>query len=106
MLTNQLFDQHIGVRSGRKDTNEISRLLAAAVVSRQFCALLLNDPARAISSGYAGEHFSLSTEEYQFVLAAKATTLPEFAQHLCKLLPTSTQGSKSSLLNENYQVRL
>lgn len=105
MLTNQLFEQHVSVRNGYREHSDISRLLAAAVVSRQFCSLLLTDPARAISTGFAGEHFSLSTEEYDMVLSARATSLPEFAQQISKHLPGPRPASKPAL-SENYQVRI
>lgn len=105
MLTNQLFEQHIGTRNGRRENNDLSRLLAAAVVSKPFCAMLLSDPIRAINSGYAGEQFKLSAEEYQVVISAKGTSLPEFAQHICKLLPSSLPAPKPTT-RENIQVRL
>jgi hypothetical protein len=103
MLTNQLFEQHVTVRTTHQDHNEINRLLAAAVVSRQFRNLLLTNPAQAITMGYAGEHFSLSAEEYNLVLSAQATTLPEFAKQLCKHMPMPKPAAKPAL-SENYQL--
>jgi hypothetical protein len=105
MLTNQLFEQHVTVRKNHHDNSDLSRLLAAAVVSRHFCNLLLNDPASAISLGYAGEQFSLSAEEYDMVLSARASTLPEFAQHLCKYQSAPRTAAKS-VVTENYQMRI
>lgn len=105
MLTNQLFEQHVSVRNGYRENSDISRLLAAAVVSRQFCSLLLADPARAISMGFAGEHFSLTAEEYEMVLSARAATLPEFAQQISKHMPGPRPASRPAL-SENYQLRM
>lgn len=103
MLTNQLFEQHLTVRNNHREHSDINRLLAAAVVSRQFCNLLLTDPARAITVGYAAEHFSLSAEEYDLVLSAQGSTLPEFAQQLCKHLP-GPKAAVKPVLSENYQL--
>ena len=105
MLTNQLFEQHVTVRKEHTDHSDISRLLAAAVVSRQFCSLLLSDPARAISAGYAGEHFSLTADEYDMVISAHGATLPEFAQQLCKHLPGPKPAAKHAA-SENFQLRM
>jgi hypothetical protein len=105
MLTNQLFEQHVTVRKGQKEQSNINRLLAAAVVSRQFCSLLLSDPVRAIAAGYAGEQFSLTEDEYELVLFAHGSTLPEFAKHLCEHLPASKPAT-SFALSEAYQLRL
>jgi hypothetical protein len=104
MLTNQLFEQHVKIGNVRRDCSEINRLLAAAVVSRQFCNLLLSDPVRAIKQGYAGEKFSLSSEEYNLVLSSQAATLPEFARQLCKHLPGQTALPQPAL-SENYMPR-
>ena len=105
MLTNQLFEQHVSIRNNFCEHRDINRLLAAAVVSRQFCNLLLSDPARAISMGFAGEHFSLTDEEYALVLSAHGATLPEFAQQISKHLPGSRTASRTAV-SENYQVRI
>jgi len=105
MLTHQLFEQHVAVRNGHEEHSDINRLLAAAVVSHQFCDLLLSDPARAISMGYAGEQFSLSTDEYDLIISTHASSLPEFAQQLCKRLP-GPKPAASPVLSENYQLRI
>jgi hypothetical protein len=103
MLTTQIYEQYVGIQNSSLAHGDINRLLAAAVVSRQFCNVLLTDPARAISMGYAGEHFSLSTDEYSLVLSAKGSTLPEFAQQLCNHLPAPKPVEKA-FLSEKYQV--
>ncbi len=87
MLTSQTFEHQITVRAAVPDFTEINRVLAAAVVSRQFCALLLNDPARAIAQGYAGEQFFLSPDEYHLILSVRGATLPEFAKQLSEYAP-------------------
>jgi hypothetical protein len=104
MLTNQLFEQHVKIGKTNRDCSEINRLLAAAVVSRQFCNLLLTDPSRAITQGYRGEKFSLTSEEYNLVLSSRGTSLPEFARELCKHLPGQT-AVKQPAYTESYTLR-
>jgi hypothetical protein len=61
---------------------ELSRLLSAAVVNREFCNLLLANPARAVATGYNGEPFDLAVEEEQLIFSIRATTLADFAKQL------------------------
>ena len=63
-------------------SREISRLLAAAVVSHKFNHLLLNDPRAALASGYNGESFQLSPEETKLVMSINASSLQDFAAQL------------------------
>lgn len=88
MITSQIFKRQIMVGKDVADCSDINRLLAAAVVSKNFCALLLTDPVRAIEQGYAGEHFSLSEEEYALILSAPCDSLQEFAQRICEMSPS------------------
>ena len=64
------------------ETNELSRLLCAAVVSPRFCDQLLKDPDGAMRSGYQSESFHLSAEERSWVLATQAVNLTDFASQL------------------------
>jgi hypothetical protein len=63
-------------------SQDISRMLTAAVVSRKFCQLLLADPLLAMRSGYNGESFQLSADETDLLLSIQATTLRDFAAQL------------------------
>jgi hypothetical protein len=74
------------IRESQIKSTEINRLLAAAVINRSFCNLLLKDAARAIKEGFAGESFLLSNEEYDLVVSIRAASLPEFANELCRHL--------------------
>ena len=62
----------------------VSRVLAAAVINRSFCRLLLTNPAAALAIGYRGESFMLSTAEKELLLQIRATTLREFAKLLLR----------------------
>jgi hypothetical protein len=64
------------------ETNELSRLLCAAVVSPRFRDKLLKDPDAAIRSGYQSETFHLSPEERTWVLSTQAVNLTDFASQL------------------------
>lgn len=60
----------------------LGRLLTAAVVSREFCNLLLANPAMAVETGYNGEAFDLAAEEQEMIFSIRATTLADFARQL------------------------
>ena len=61
---------------------ELSRLINAAVVSSEFCELLLSNPEVALSTGYNGEFFHLAPEEWEWVISTHATSLADFASQL------------------------
>lgn len=106
MLTSsQIVEQRIAPRSIRSDFSEINRLLAAAVVSRKFCALLLSDPDRAIAQGFAGEQFFLSPDEYNLILFAERSSLQEFARQLCEYIPKPS-GLAHPVLSPDYSIPL
>ena len=66
------------------NTGELSRLISAAVVNREFCKLLLTEPKQALAAGYKGETFQLTPEEYRLVLSIQAKSLADFATQLTK----------------------
>lgn len=61
---------------------ELSRILTAAVINKEFCELLLNNPRRALSNGYQGKAFQLDIEDRDFILSIDAKSLDDFAKHL------------------------
>jgi hypothetical protein len=62
--------------------NDINRLMAAAVIDRDFCNLLLSKPAAAIGQGYYGEKFQIAPETQKQIDTIRARSLSEFAQKL------------------------
>ena len=62
----------------------LSRLLSAAVVNREFCNLLLDNPAMAVATGYNGEPFDLAAEEQELIFSIHATSLTDFAKQLTR----------------------
>lgn len=65
-------------------SRDMNRLLTAAVVNHKFCSLLLSDPLQAVTAGYNGETFELTSEEVQLLHAIKASSLREFVLQLLK----------------------
>ncbi len=61
----------------------------AAIVSKEFCHLLLTNPAAALASGCNGESFCLTPEAEVLVLSIRASSLVDFAQ---QLTGSKTQG--------------
>lgn len=76
--------KRITPRSGT--SNGLSRVFAAAVVSRQFCDMLLQDPSIAIQKGYLGESFSLSKEEQDLIVSIRAKSLSDLAKQVNRTL--------------------
>lgn len=64
----------------------LSRMFAAAVVNRQFCELLLNDPCEALQKGYLGEIFMLTQYENELIVSIKAKSLADLARQINKSL--------------------
>ena len=74
----------IMVSPSLEDHHELSRLLAAAIVSPPFCNLLLVDPKQAIENGYQGETFLLSDAERYLLLFIHAESLAELTQQIAQ----------------------
>jgi len=64
----------------------LSKLFEAAVLNRQFCQLLLNQPEAALGQGYMGNTFDLTSEEQSLIISVQASSLPELAQQVTKAL--------------------
>lgn len=72
------------------DANKIvgfSGVLAVAVVSRDFCALLLSNPQAALKEGYMGKSFALTPDESIYLESIRVNNLPEFAQKILEFKP-------------------
>ena len=73
-----------GTIKPKANSREISRLITAAVVNQGFCQMLLNNPKRALASGYKGETFALETEEQDMIFSIQAASLADFATQITK----------------------
>jgi len=67
-------------------SNNLNRLLSAAVVSPRFQRLLLTNPVAALAAGYNGETFQLTQAEYAAVTSLCVHTIREFATQLLRIL--------------------
>jgi hypothetical protein len=76
-VSKSLQSSHVS-RNGR----ELSRLMNAAIISREFRELLLTDPAAALATGCNGESFCLTPEEERLVFSIRASSLTDFAVQL------------------------
>jgi len=61
---------------------ELNRLLCAAVVSKSFRNMLLDNPEVAVASGYQGESFNLTTEDRSWLLSTRSTSLVDLAANM------------------------
>lgn len=82
-----------GMLAAKTNDRELSRLITAAVVNRRFCQMLLENPQRALASGYKGETFSLGSEEQDFISSIQAGSLAEFASQLVDHRKRSNQNN-------------
>jgi len=64
---------------------EYSRILTAAVINRKFRDMLLKDPDAAVSRGFNGEKFNLSSREKNELSSLKGLSLSDFATGLARL---------------------
>ncbi len=73
-------------------SREYGRILSAAVVSAQFRQLLLSNPGKAVSAGFAGEMFQLESEDRNRLTNIRATTLADFASQLTVAMKSPMMG--------------
>jgi hypothetical protein len=71
-----------------ENESEINRLISAALVSERFRALLLDDPRKAIETGYNDETFNLDPQVVEAISSIRATSLDAFVREVisrCKM---------------------
>lgn len=91
------------VTSSPRNEKELSRLISAAVINKNFCDLLLTNPAKAISAGYNGEKFSLANEEQDLIYSIHAVSLADFAMQVVN--GQNGNGNNYGNGNGNWGVR-
>ncbi|RJP54837.1 MAG: hypothetical protein C4583_01590 [Anaerolineaceae bacterium] len=79
MLASQQFSSKYRVQSPGLQ-NGLGHVFAAAVVSRQFREILLEDPETALQRGYLGEKFELSHEERERLTSVRAHSLADLVK--------------------------
>jgi len=85
MLAIQPSQPFLSHRHTEPDRVGLDHLFAAAVVNRQFCKMLLEDPEAALQRGYQGQNFELSHEERKRLTSIRAQSLADLA----KIITTS-----------------
>ncbi len=78
------------------DRLELSRLMAAAVISPKFSNVLLKDPDMAIKTGFQGEDFAFSDGGRDLILSIRTNSLADLAGQLSRTFDGSIPlGMKS-----------
>jgi hypothetical protein len=78
----------VGQRTRSEGSTGLSRLFAAAVVSRTFRDTLLQQPEAAIDGGYLGQSFQLTDQEKNLLCSVRAESLTDLAQKVNRALKT------------------
>jgi hypothetical protein len=87
MITHSTYQTQLQMTpSSISTSNGLTRVFAAAVVSKQFCKTLLSDPVTALRNGYLGETFKLSDEEHNLLISIHAENLADLARQVNKAL--------------------
>ena len=88
MIASQIFRKthSLPLTSKRNNSSELSRVFAAAVINKQFCDLLLNDPEQALEHGYFGEPFLLSRDEQDLIVSIRVQSLADLAMQVVHAL--------------------
>ena len=86
-------------------SDDLNRLLSAAVVNRSFCRKLLAAPTEAVAEGYNGYRFMLTEREMDVLDAIRAQTIADFAQELIWRLSQNEVPSKPRLVGVKAQIR-
>jgi hypothetical protein len=76
---------------------ELSRLIHAALISQNFRQRLLDNPLRAIESGFSGECFQFSAEHKERIQLIRADTLESFSMQITQTLNPAPLKQRVSL---------
>lgn len=76
-------------------SDELNRLLSAAVVSKNFCRKLLASPPAAIAEGYCGYQFDLPEQESSLLATIRSVSLDDFARQLISGLTPHQNATES-----------
>lgn len=90
----------------RNSEQEISRLITAAVVNKNFCNLLLSNPEEALARGYNGEDFLLARDEQELIYSIHAVSLADFALQLAKHQTTKKVTTNAHWGNRQFHKRV
>jgi len=87
MITSQKFKTKMPLKIDPQEQHTgLSGLFAAAVVSKGFCEMLLNDPEEALRKGYLGRDFGLSPADASLIVSMNAKSLADLAKQVVQTL--------------------
>ena len=78
-------------------SDNLNRLISAAVVSTHFRTLLFADPVKALATGYNGEKFHLTAAEFAAVTSIRVNTVRDFAAQLLKIFQSDSTQTTHAL---------
>ena len=82
---------------------ELTRLIGAAAVSKQFRQTLLRNPEQILEGGYLGYHFSLTAEEAALVNRATTGGIQEFSLQLWEWMGRNRPAAESPRTAEPFE---
>lgn len=82
---------------------ELTRLIGAAAVSKQFRQTLLRNPEQILEGGYLGYHFSLTAEEVTLVNRATTGGIQEFSLQLWEWMGRNRPAAESPRTAEPFE---
>ncbi len=82
LLTDAPVNQISGQLDYPSSNDEMNRLLCAAVVSKKFRNVLINNAELAVASGYQGESFNLSAEDQSWLFSIRPANLVDLAANI------------------------
>ena len=87
MITSRTFTTKVPLKMDPKEQHAgISSLFTAAVVSKGFCEMLLNDPEEALKQGYLGKGFDLSQADASLIVSLNAKSLSDLAKQVVRTM--------------------
>jgi hypothetical protein len=96
-----MIDSPVTQISGKLDypasNDEMNRLLCAAVVSKSFRNMLIENPEIAVASGYQGESFNLSDEDRRWLFSMRPANLVDLAANMVTYQQKTNQENRVKL---------
>ena len=87
MITSRTFTTKMPLKINPDERHTgLSGLFAAAVVSKGFRDMLLNDPEKALKQGYLGKDFGLSQADASLIVSMNAKSLADLAKQVVQTL--------------------
>lgn len=86
VLMRRGFANHLQEWAHPEYSEGMRKIFSAAVVNREFCDMLLENPATAIDKGYHGETFTITPDERSLITSIRARTLGDLGKQVVRSL--------------------